>query len=121
MTSDFRSIILHVLTLVGYEESKEAYADEFIRLCLEKTTAQLLESLPSQKQSYIQKRLKEMKSFHEFEQVIVEFTSQDSYTKVLRDVVNKAFQDIIKSILPALTKQKKEELYLYIKSVNKVI
>src|SRR6266699_3846044 len=97
-----RDIIVAVLTIIGYEDDKEAYADEFIKNGEKQAIADAIKALPERKQEEIKQQLFWTHVQEKTKAIIAANVTPEQYRETLQKDVQTAFQGLIEEIIPTL-------------------
>lgn len=110
-----KQIILQVLEIIGYEDDKEKYANDFLSLCLQKALVSLSQELSQEKQDELTQRLSLTKP-EDMEKLLLEFFSQEKYEEVVKTASQSLFEEYLQTIIPTLNEEQKNKLEQYLSS-----
>jgi len=117
MTKDFKSVIEKVLTLVGYQDDKDAFVNEFMSLCMRKSLADYGELLPEERKKILQQILQESDPSKVKEEIEPYITTEE-FGKILTQNTQMLLQDYFQTIMPTLSEEQKKNLDAYFASLK---
>jgi len=117
MTKGYRSILHQILTIIGYEDSKDAFIDKFISLCLSHTIINLTPVIPKKNIEEINKSLKASHNTEFILESLKKFVSPEKYAEELEKTTSSLFSEYIKTIMPTLKPEQKTQLITYLSSL----
>ena len=118
MQQNPKTLIIEVLTLIGYEENKEAYATAFIQNCEKQALLDLLTALPQEKQSELKQRLGGVTDLAQQKVILFEYITLEQYTTALQNASQTAFEGLMEEILPTLSTEQADRLQAYLQSLT---
>src|SRR5947209_1050047 len=110
MPQSSRDIILQVLTLIGFEGNKEAYAHKFLQTCEQQALFDLLESLSEEKQAELKQKLAGEKDQEKAKDILSQYVTSDEYREALKQASQTMFIEFIQTITPTLSSSQNEKL-----------
>lgn len=115
MNHDPKQIILQVLEIIGYEEDKDKYANDFLALCLQKAFVNLTQELPQDKQDQLRQRIS-LTQPEKTEALLLEYFQKDKFEAAVKEASASTFEDYLKTIIPTLNDDQKNKLEAYLSS-----
>ncbi len=112
-----KDIIVAVLTIIGYEDDKDAYADEFIKNCEKQAIADAIKALPERKQEELKQRLFWTHVQEKAKAIIVAYVTPEQYREAIQKAAQTAFQRLIEEIIPTLSNEQADKLQSYLQSL----
>ncbi len=112
-----KEIILKVLEIIGYQDDKEKFANDFLGLILQKSINNLAEKLPQDKLDQFRQRVS-LTSPEKFENLIKDYFSQDELNDSVKTVSENMFKEYLEEISPTLSDGQRENLQNYLKSLS---
>lgn len=111
-----KSILLKVLMIIGYENNKSYFADEFIDICLKKAILESSKQLTPEQELTIKRALGQ-KDAQEVSKLISDFVAKEEFNKTLEMVTTEYFIDFLEEIHPTLNSFQKDQLYTFLKAL----
>jgi DNA replication protein DnaD len=106
-----RDIILRILEAIDYSDNREAHADEILQNINLLSLVNLIQSLPSEKQTVIKQQLSENQDTPEkIAALLKEHFSQQELNTVLESTAKDLVFQYIQTIMPTLSASQKEKL-----------
>src|SRR5947209_4190147 len=109
--------ILQVLTIIDYEDDKQAYADEFIQNCEKQALVDLLIALPQEQQERLKQQIAGITDQEQQQAIITEYVTPEQYNQALRKASATAFEGLIEEIIPTLSAEQTDKLQSYLQSL----
>lgn len=120
LPDDPRKIIVEVLSIIGYEDDKEAYAAEFIDLTEKQALLVCLQELPPDKQEAFKKQMSQATEEEHVKEVIKQYVSAEEYTEALKSASQDAFTKFIETLIPELDDEQRDQLQKYLHTVYSI-
>lgn len=117
MVKDYRAILQQILTIIGYEDPKDAFIDKFISLCLSRTILNLIPSFPKNTIKEINENFKEPQNSELILGNLKKFISPEKYAKELEKVTSSLFTEYLQTIIPKLKLDQRTQLITYLSSL----
>src|SRR5438046_1432263 len=114
---DPRDIIIQVLTIIGYEDNKDTYADEFIQNCEKQALLDLLQALPQEQQEVFKQQIAKVTDQEQQKTIIHEYIKPEQYQQILQKASQIAFVGLLKDLIPTLSQPEATQLQTYLKSI----
>lgn len=119
MQPDPKTILLKVLTIIGYQNDKEKFINEFLSLCFKKAFIKCVESLPLDLKNTIKKRLANVgENPQKLQEILTEYVSTNKYDEILFAQSLDTFIEYLQAVIPTLNEYQKKELGAYLKSIS---
>jgi succinate dehydrogenase flavin-adding protein (antitoxin of CptAB toxin-antitoxin module) len=119
MNNNITSVIEKVLTLIGYQEDKNTFTNQFLDLCMQKSLSDYMEGLPETRKVELQRVLQE--SDPEKLKVQIEpYVATEEFAKIFNKNVQDLLQDYFRTIMPTLSEEQKNSLDTYFTSLKAV-
>lgn len=115
MKNDPKQIILQVLEIIGYEDDKDKYANDFLSLCLQKAFVSLTQDFPQDKQDQLTQRMS-LISADKIEGLLLEYFPKEKFETAVKEASRSTFEDYLKTIIPTLNDDQKNKLEQYLSS-----
>lgn len=115
MNQNPKQIILKVLEIIGYEDDKEKFANEFLSLCLQQALVALTQTLPQDKQDQLTQR-SSLTPPDKMEELLLEYFSAEKLQEDIKEASRTTFEDYLKEIIPTLNENQKNKLEQYLSS-----
>ncbi len=112
---DPKQIILQVLEIIGYEDDKEKYANEFLTLCLQKALVSLTGELPQDKQDQLTQRIS-LTALDQLEKPLLEYFPKEKFEEAVKEASRSTFEEYIQTIIPTLNEDQRNKLEQYLSS-----
>lgn len=97
MNQNPKRIILQVLEIIGYEDDKDKFANDFLSLCLQQGLVDLMQELPEGKQVELTQRAG-LVSPEKMETLFLEYFSKEQLEVAIREASRSIFEDYLKTI-----------------------
>jgi len=107
-----------VLTIIGYEDDKEHFVNQFMMLCIQEANAAAFATLPLDVQKQLDAHVKKNEA-HVVGEMLVKHITKDTYEEHLSLQIQTNFEDYIETIIPTLDKQKKNTLLDFLSDPDK--
>ena len=117
MQQNPKDIIVTVLTLMGYEDDKNSYADEFFQNCEKQAFADAIKGLPERTQEEIKHKVFWIKDQERLKTIIAEYVTPEQYKEALKQASQTAFEGLLKEIIPMLSDDQAAKLQSYLISL----
>ncbi len=105
-----KDVLIEILTIIGYSDDKEAYADQFVELVHLKTMQNSLLTLPEDKQKEIERLLVNADSQEAVEKIINDNFHVDLYATMLKDMFSEMIKNYMETLYPTLSQTQVAEL-----------
>jgi len=106
------------LTVSNYSGDKDKFISKFLENCHTATIAKLVIDLPEEKKKEIMESALSAKK--PMEGVVKEFISQEEYKKVLKEITERNFKELLDSILPKLSPEEAKKLLAFFTSQKEI-
>ena len=103
MKRDFDSILTEILEIIAYPDDKQIFVQQFHELTYLEAMVNVIAKLPKEMQEKI-------KACDNDPEKIKQFISADLYSEELQRVINREFDDFIKSVSMELVPAQKKEI-----------
>jgi len=113
MNYDLKQILMHILTIIDYQEDKDAYAAQFIHLCEQQALFEVLKTLPEPKQHGLAQKMRRVTTQQRVNEMLFEFITPEVYSQVLSSVSQKVFSDLLQVLLQDMSADQKMKLQSY--------
>jgi uncharacterized protein YjbI with pentapeptide repeats len=113
-----REIIIEFLSIIGYEDDKEAYAREFINLSQNQALIDCEQSLPLREQEKFKKQMHRAKDLEQVTDLIRKYFSREQFLSAVERAIQVAFTELVQQILPGLNRYQKKSLEFFFTKVN---
>ncbi|SRR6266699_2285849 len=120
MQRDVRNIILEILNIIGFEDNKEACADEFIHNSKAQALLDLLITLPPEQQERFKQQIAGVTDQEQQKAIIAEYITPEQYTEALQQASQTAFEGLMKEIAPTLSAAQADKLQSYLNSFTQL-
>ncbi|MHB8598394.1 MAG: hypothetical protein ACYDER_16445 [Ktedonobacteraceae bacterium] len=105
MQQDPKDILIEILNIIGYEDEKESYADEFIQNCEKQALLDALKALPKERQETLRQKLAMATDQEQQKLLLKEYITSLEYTEILKKVAQNAFIELIDELMPTLSQE----------------
>lgn len=106
MPQSYKELFSKLLTIIKYDGDKNAYIENFQKVCEQKAILNLLASLPEDKQKTIQAD----STPEQIKALIDENISKEEVDKTLAETANEIFSEFIEEIIPTLSEDQKKRI-----------
>src|SRR5690348_8721689 len=110
MQRDPRDILIEVLTIISFQDDKEAYADRFIQNCEKQALLNVLSTLSEEKKQDFKQKMVGVTDQERAKQIITEYVIPEQYNNTLKKTAETTFRAFIEVILPTLSKEQVDKL-----------
>ena len=117
MNKNPKDNLLETLTIIGYTDDRDKFAEEFLNLCQQQAFLNLIQKLPKDKREELEKELSQGNSSQKLQEIIRKYFSIKKYTEALEEVTEKAFMGYIEKVLPILSASQKNNLQKFLSSL----
>ena len=107
MQQTVKDILIQVLTIIGYEDDKDLFADEFIKLCQDQALIQLINSLPEKKQLLLKQELTQTEKTDE---TLQKYFTTKKFNDAVEKSIQEQFQSYLQEIYDTLSNEQKNNL-----------
>ena len=114
MQQDPKDILVEVLNIIGYEDDKEVYVDDFIQNCEKQALLDALDALPKEKQETLRQKMAMTPDQEQQKVLIKEFITPSEYTETLKKVAQNAFVELMNELMPTLSHKQMTKLQEYL-------
>lgn len=108
---DTKSVFIQILTIIEFEENKEKFADDFIRLCLQQAFVELLMHVPVDIRKQFQDKVIQHKDIAEIASLLRPYIHLPEIEKKVQATTTNLLTDYIRTISPTLDKTKQKRLW----------
>lgn len=115
MNTNPKQIILKVLEIIGYEDDKDKYANDFLALCLQKAFVNLVKELPQDKQDQLTQRIS-LTSGEKAQALLLEYFPKEKFEVAVKEASQSTFEEYLKTIIPTLNEEQRSKLESYLSS-----
>jgi ABC-type transporter MlaC component len=106
-----REILLKILEIIGFEDDKEAFVDEFLKNIQLQAVADLIQTLPTERQTEIKDQLaKNSNNPAGIASILNQHFTQTQVGEALQLAAKKAMTGYLEAIKPTLSPAQKEGL-----------
>lgn len=105
-----KNILLEILTIIDYEDDKEAFADEFLTNCEKQAFLNLIGTLPPERREAIKQRLEEATDTEQVKAILSADLSPQAYTDALKKVSQIALSELIDTVSAELSAYQRAKL-----------
>lgn len=116
-----KDFLVKVLTIIGYKEDKEAFAEKFITLCNQETLTDLLASLPQEKQKTITDRILEIENADQVAKILTEYFTSEQYKSAQQKALSAIMTKYLEAVTPTLSEQQLKELSSFFSSQQSLV
>lgn len=110
-----KGILWEVLEIIGYQDDKDAFADEFIQNCEKQAFIDVIATFTPQRQEEIKQKLN---AAIDAEQIGVRaYISPEAYHHALQQASKNALTGLIETVLPSLSHEQAIKLQTYLQSI----
>lgn len=109
-----KQIIIDILDIIGYENDKDKYAENFLSVCFGQAISNLTSTLSPEKQTEFKEKIVALKSEPELYNTLIEYFPKQEYEKAIQDASKATLGDYISSITPMLTLEQNNKLEQYL-------
>lgn len=109
MDSQLMSLLLQVLTSIGYEEDKQLFAKKFIWVCEKQALDRVVGKLPKDQQVVIYQALSEQVLSDQNKAYIMTVLQSKQYQTSLLEVFKQNLESYTETIAPTLTEEQTQE------------
>lgn len=117
MNSGYKDIFLKVLDIIGYSDDKEKFTDQFISLCQQKATTDLIEFLPGDKQKLLGQQISQNTTSEQVQKILAQYFTGQQYTKALEKATAGNFKEYLEKITPTLSIDQQNSLHSFLSSL----
>ena len=117
MSDEIKSIIEKVLTLIGYEDDKDAFINEFMNLCMQKSLVDYKNVLPEARKKELHQILQGSDPTIVKEQ-IGPYIKTEEFVQLFTKNIQEFLQDYFQTIMPTLSLEQKNGLDTYFTSLK---
>lgn len=117
MQQDLDNIFGHLLDIVGYADDKQVFIAQFKTACQRQAFADILASLPKEKQHEIQQQAIPTASAEEMAALLGEITSPDHFTNAIQTAAAAMLQEYLDAIAATITSDQRERMQEYLTSL----
>lgn len=110
--------MLHILSIAGINDSAEAYAVEFLKLCENEAFANVIKALPEEQQQQLQQKIAGITDTNKIQTVISEYVTPAQYEAALEQASQVLFKQYLDTILPNLSQEQLKSLQVYAQSLQ---
>ena len=111
MNNNYKDILLKVLEAIGYSDNKEVFIEDFVKNIDMQAVADLIESMPSDKQSEIKQKLIEAQNDQiKSSDLLKAYFTEGQMQEALKNSSKNMMEEWIKTITPTLSQAQKKNL-----------
>lgn len=114
MNYNLKQSIFQILDIIGYENDRDKFANDFLALCLQQAIVNLSLSLSEEKQLDLKNKLSLLTQQEDVEHILLDFFSREEYEKEVKDTTQNMFQDYLKTIVLTLNEKQRNNLKDYL-------
>lgn len=112
-----KEIILQVLEIIGYQDDREKFSNDFLGLILQKSINDLAEKLSQDKIDQLRQRLS-LTTPEKLETLLKEYFSKEELDSSVRKVSESMFKEYLEEVSPTLSDTQRENLQNYLSGLN---
>src|SRR5947209_6150839 len=112
MQQDPKDIILELLTIIGYEDNKETYANDFIQNCEQQALIDALSALPTHQRDAFKQRMLWTHDQGRAKEIIAEYIAPEQYKQALQKASADVFKELLEAVMPTLSREQVDKLHL---------
>ncbi|MGH7245542.1 MAG: hypothetical protein ACREGI_01245 [Candidatus Levyibacteriota bacterium] len=105
-TYNIRDLIISILTVINFNDDKEKFAEDVVKLCYEETIAKLLKDLPKEKQEEISNALQSKTTSDDIQSALQAYFPNN----VFQDTLTKTTQTVLLDYLSVLNRNIDEKM-----------
>ena len=120
MNTNPKQIILQVLEIIGYEDDKEKFANDFLSLCLQEALLNLTQELPQDKQDQLAQRMS-LITPDKTEALLLEYFPKEKVEEAVKEASRSTFEEYLQTITSTLNDDQGNKLEQYLSSQTSVI
>lgn len=113
-----RNVLLKILTIIDYQDDKEVFVKELLKLCIQKALLDMLSAAPNNDKQKITKLSEENLDPIELERKLKNIIGENIFNSSLEEAAEKIFSQYLKTIYPTLSTSQNKSLQLFLKSLN---
>src|SRR5438876_454902 len=109
MNSNYKKNMMDILNIIGYENDKGAYADNFFKSCIALAIANLAKLLPEGKQKELaEEHLDE--NAESISKLVQKYWTDEDYNKAVEEATKENFTDFINTVSATLSEEQIKNL-----------
>lgn len=112
-----QDILLPILEIIGYTNDKEEFVKKFTLLCIEKTFAETLTSLPESNRKQLLAEI-DRKTPEEIGKIVGRYINPQIYTNTLGKTMGNLIHDYLQTILPQCSEQQKQQIQTHLAALD---
>ena len=117
MNTNIKSLLEKMLSIIEYQNDRDAFINEFIDLCTQTAFLEYMNLLPEERKREVQQILHEKKS-EKLKENIEPYIETEEYKRLLQENTKKLFLDYLETIMPTLSEEQKNNLDSYLSSIK---
>jgi hypothetical protein len=111
---------IEVLNIIGYENDKEKFTENFFSICLGEARNEILGRMPKEQKDILQAKVDGSEKVGELAKILGEYIDPKEMKTTIATTTARLFQEYITTIMPTLTSQRKEKLINYLDTLSKI-
>ncbi|OGD84345.1 hypothetical protein A2165_00130 [Candidatus Curtissbacteria bacterium RBG_13_40_7] len=118
MNKNPKDTIKEFLTVCGYEDDKDLFADDLLATCHQKALIGTLKQLPTEKRKELEQKISTQTNEDQILDVVKDYVQPEVYRQNLQNATEIIFADYVLTILPSLKSEQKTAVQKYLNNVS---